>query len=67
LTYAVDELIVTEKEAIENTEKSIEAYEKEKKVLEEIDNELKTLNDRIDELNNKDTLTVSEEKEIDKL
>lgn len=67
VSWVIDKLIVTEKEAEENIDKATQAYLDQKKAVAELNNELESIQARIDELNNQDTLTFIEEAELNRL
>jgi TP901 family phage tail tape measure protein len=67
IVQAVDALTVTVEEQREKVNELSEAYNSLKSDLSGLQNELKTTNDRIDELNSKDTLTLVEQDELQKL
>ena len=67
LVKILDALIVTQKEARENIEKSTEAYNTEKEKLDELNNSLDETINRIKELSEQDTLTLVEQEELEKL
>ena len=61
------DLIPTVKKAQESIQEATQAYEDQKNKLDELNSSLQTTKDRIEELSNKDTLTVVEQEELDKL
>ena len=61
------ELIPTTKKARESIQEATQAYEEQKQVVDDLNNTLQTTKEKIDELNNKDTLTVIEQEELEKL
>lgn len=63
----LDHFIVTAEEQAQAAADAAAEYEKEKAVLEGLEDQLKTTGERIDELNGKDSLTVVEQEELDKL
>lgn len=67
LVGAIDAATVSAEEQRQKTAEAVGAYEQEKAALEGLQNELKTTQDRIDELNGKESLTVVEQEELDKL
>lgn len=67
LVKIIDLLTVTAKEQAQATADAMAEYEKEKAALEGLEDQLKTTQDRIDELNSKDSPTVVEREELDKL
>jgi arsenate reductase-like glutaredoxin family protein len=56
-----------EERANERIKESVDAYKEEKEKLDELNDSLKTVSDRIDELNSKDSLSIIEQEELDKL
>lgn len=67
LVGAIDAATVSAEEQRQKTAEAVRAYEQEKAALEGLQNELKTTQDRIDELNGKESLSVVEQEELDKL
>jgi len=67
ISKAVEHFHVTLEEQREITQKLQEDYEEIKNKLEDVNSELKTAQDRINELNNKDSLTFVEKDELQKL
>lgn len=67
LVSIMDAVIVTAEEQAQATADAVAEYEKEKAVLDRLEDQLKTTQDRIDELNGKDSLTVVEQEELDRL
>lgn len=67
LVAIIDAATVSAKEQAQATADAVAEYEKEKATLEGLEDQLKTTQDRIDELNGKDSLTVVEQEELDRL
>lgn len=60
----IDGLKDSQEGAKQAAENAVNAYDKQKEVVSELETELKSIGKRIDELNNKDTLTITEEQEL---
>ena len=65
--WIVDKLITTEEEANKAVEDATTAYQKEKEKLDSLNESLENTNDRITELLDKDSLTIVEQEELNKL
>ena len=63
----IDAVTVSAEEAREKMQEATDAYEEQKSQLESLNSELETTKDKIDELNNKDSLTIVEGEELKKL
>lgn len=63
----IDELIVTQQELEDKAKESTQAYEQTKNTLEDINSELETNKKKIEELQDKGSLTYVEKSELDKL
>lgn len=67
ITWAISELIVTLDKQKEKLNDAVMAYKLSESELSNINNELKTTAERIDELNARDSLTFTEQDELDRL
>jgi len=67
LIKKLDDLIITQKEANETMSESISKWKEAKDELESLNSELETTRDRIEELQNKDGISLVEQEELNKL
>ena len=67
IAWIVDQVVVTQKEANEAIAEANNKYDEEKQKLDELESSLKSVQDQIKELQSQDSLSLVEQKELDKL